>query len=115
MGAIAVYAMIAFAAGSLYQGLDVLEDGPLFDGINEAGDYLYFSIVTLTTVGYGDVTPTEVISKRLAEVEAFAGQIFLITLVARLVSLWGKPLRSASTQEPSPQERPPSARGQSQP
>lgn len=92
LGAIAVYAMIGFAMASLYQGLDILQDETLFEGITGQGDYLYFALITLTTVGYGDVTPIEDISKRLAEVEAFAGQIFLITLVARLVSLWGKPL-----------------------
>lgn len=94
-GAIAVYAMIGFAMASLYRGLDILQDGALFDGITDDGDYLYFALITLTTVGYGDVTPMADISKRLAEVEAFVGQIFLITLVARLVSMWGKPLRAS--------------------
>jgi voltage-gated potassium channel Kch len=49
--------------------------------------------VTLTTVGYGDITAASDIAKRLVVVEAFIGQVFLITLVARLVSLWGKRLR----------------------
>jgi voltage-gated potassium channel Kch len=57
------------------------------------GDYTYFSFVTLTTVGYGDITAASDIAKRLVVVEAFIGQVFLITLVARLVSLWGKRLR----------------------
>lgn len=97
LGAIAIYAMIGFVMASLYRGLDILQDGTLFDGITDDGDYLYFAVITLTTVGYGDVTPMVDISKRLAEVEAFAGQIFLITLVARLVSVWGRPLRDTET------------------
>ena len=96
-GAIAVYAMIGFAMASLYRGLDILQDGTLFDGITDDGDYLYFALITLTTVGYGDVTPVADVSKRLAEVQAFGGQIFLITLVARLVSVWGQPLRSSQS------------------
>lgn len=93
MGALSVYVMIGFAAGVLYWGLDVLQDRTLYEGITSDGDYLYFAIITLTTVGYGDVTPIADVSKRLAEFEALAGQIFLITLVARLVSLWGLPIR----------------------
>jgi voltage-gated potassium channel Kch len=55
------------------------------------GDYTYFSFVTLTTVGYGDVTAASDLAKRLVVVEAFVGQVFLIVLVARLVALWGSP------------------------
>ena len=57
------------------------------------GDYVYFSFVTLTTVGYGDITPATELAKRLAVVEAFVGQVFLIVLVARLVTLWGRRVR----------------------
>ncbi len=57
------------------------------------GDYLCFSFVTLTTVGYGDLTAASDLAERLVVVEAFLGQVFIITLVARLVSLWGNPLR----------------------
>jgi voltage-gated potassium channel Kch len=49
--------------------------------------------VTLTTVGYGDITAAGDLAKRLVVVEAFVGQVFLITLVARLVALWGQPLK----------------------
>jgi voltage-gated potassium channel Kch len=48
-------------------------------------------------VGYGDITPATDLAKRLAVIEMFVGQVFLITLVARLVSLWGKPLERAET------------------
>ena len=94
MGGVAAYALFAFAMASVYHGLDLLSDGRFLDGAASAGDYTYFSFVTLTTLGYGDITPATEIAKRLAVVEAFVGQVFVITLVARLVSLWGKPLRS---------------------
>lgn len=93
MGGVAAYALFAFAMASGYHGLDLLSDAHFLDGVARAGDYTYFSFVTLTTLGYGDITPSTEIAKRLAVVEAFAGQVFVITLVARLVSLWGKPLR----------------------
>lgn len=48
---------------------------------------IYFSYVTLTTVGYGDVTPVMPTARMLAVCEAMLGQIFLIVLVARLVGL----------------------------
>lgn len=93
MGGVAAYALFAFAMASVYHGLDLLSDGRFLDGAARPGDYTYFSFVTLTTLGYGDITPATEIAKRLAVVEAFVGQVFVITLVARLVSLWGKPLR----------------------
>ena len=54
--------------------------------------WVYFSFITLTTVGFGDITPISELAKRLVVIEAFVGQVFLITLVARLVSLWGLPI-----------------------
>ncbi|MEM8845029.1 MAG: ion channel [Pseudomonadota bacterium] len=50
-------------------------------------DLLYFSIVTLTTLGYGDITPLSPQAKSLATVEALIGQIYLTVLIARLVGL----------------------------
>lgn len=47
----------------------------------------YFSIVTLTTLGYGDITPRSRVAQQLAILEALLGQIFLVVLVARLVGL----------------------------
>jgi hypothetical protein len=48
---------------------------------------LYFSFVTLTTLGYGDILPVEPLARTLAWLEAVAGQIYLTVLVARLVGL----------------------------
>jgi voltage-gated potassium channel Kch len=46
----------------------------------------YFSFVTLTTVGYGDVTPLSPAARALATLEALSGQIYLAVTLARLVS-----------------------------
>jgi hypothetical protein len=50
-------------------------------------DSLYFSYVTLTTVGYGDIIPISRATRTLAWMEAVTGQIYLIVLVARLVAV----------------------------
>ncbi|HEU5112683.1 MAG TPA: ion channel [Acidimicrobiia bacterium] len=94
MGGVAAYALIAFVMAAVFHSLQYFTGTDALNGIVDTGDYIYFSFVTLTTVGYGDITPATELAKRLAVVEAFVGQVFLITLVARLVSLWGRPLRS---------------------
>ena len=48
---------------------------------------MHFSFVTLTTLGYGDITPVSHLARTLAWLEAAFGQIYLVVLVARLVSL----------------------------
>ncbi len=93
MGGVAAYALIGFVMASVFHGSDLLFDEAFLDGAVSAGDYTYFSFITLTTVGYGDITPASDLAKRLVVVEAFVGQVFIITLVARLVSLWGAPAR----------------------
>ena len=49
---------------------------------------LYFSFVTLTTLGYGDITPTSPAARMLAVVEAIMGQLYIAVLVARLVGAY---------------------------
>lgn len=91
MGGIAAYALIAFAMASVFHGLDVFTADFALNGLGEDGDYVYFSFVTLTTLGFGDIAPVSALAKRLVVIEAFVGQVFVITFVARLVALWGKP------------------------
>ena len=56
-------------------------------GTEGSASALYFSYVTLTTLGYGDITPATVEARMLCTVEAIAGQLYLAVLVARLVGL----------------------------
>ena len=53
-------------------------------------DFLYFSFVTLTTTGYGDLTAATDVGRSLAITEALFGQIFLVTVVALIVSHIGR-------------------------
>jgi hypothetical protein len=52
------------------------------------GDILFFSFTTLTTTGYGNLVPAGQPGRMFAGLEMLMGQIFLVTLVAGLVSLW---------------------------
>jgi voltage-gated potassium channel len=53
-------------------------------------DMFYFSFVTLATLGYGDIVPLSPSARGLAILEAIIGQMYLVVVVARLVSLYGK-------------------------
>ncbi len=51
----------------------------------------YFSFVTLSTVGYGDITPVSKVARMLAAMEAMTGLLYVAVLIARLVSLYSSP------------------------
>jgi Ion channel len=61
--------------------------GPLQDNLAVAGNLIYFSFVTLTSVGYGDIVPLHPFARGLSNVEAIIGQLYPATLLARLVTL----------------------------
>jgi hypothetical protein len=90
LGAISVYMIFGLLFTSLYVIIDRLQAGAFF--INEAashtGDYIFFSFTTLTTTGYGNLVPAAQPGKMFAGLEMLLGQIFLVTLIAGLVSLW---------------------------
>jgi hypothetical protein len=87
-GALSAYLMIGLIFASWYAALQTIGNGTLFAGTRDAnGKTLqYFSFITLTTTGYGDFVPATDIARAVAVLEALIGQIFLATLVARLVS-----------------------------
>ena len=85
-----------FAA--FYAAIYHLTHSPFFANNQPASTqtFQYFSFVTLTTLGYGDFTAVQNGGRAVAVLEALAGQVFLATLVARLVSAYRTPLRQAS-------------------
>lgn len=91
-GAVAVYLLIGTTWAVTYGVLEKLQPGS-FAGLSEIGGsnwvhFLYFSLTTLTTLGYGDVTPVSAPAQIWANFEAIAGVLYLTILVARLVSLY---------------------------
>jgi hypothetical protein len=78
----------------LYTGIGNAMSHPFFAQQQHAtsADYQYFSFVTLTTTGYGDLTAAGNLGRSFAVLEALTGQIYLVTIVALLVSnLRGRP------------------------
>jgi len=98
VGAICVYLMIGLLFTFLYLGVNGVHPNFFKQGAeSEPSIYLYFSYITMTTVGYGDFTPGSAVPRVLVVLEALLGQIFLVTAVARLVSLYS---RAPSSEEP---------------
>jgi hypothetical protein len=87
-GAVCVYVLIGLVFVFLYGALAQLGSGNFFaqgtDGTRSLR--LYFSYVTLATLGYGDYTPAGSLGRTLAVVEALFGQLYLVTVIAVLVS-----------------------------
>ena len=92
-GAIDVYVILGLIFSSLYRSIADIGGTPFFVQTNHASanQFLYFSFATLTTVGYGDLTAATNFGRSVVVIEALMGQIFLVTLVARLVSLMARP------------------------
>jgi hypothetical protein len=93
LGAICIYILIGMVWASLYSAMGALDSRPFFDQIEKqettTADYLYFSYVTQTTVGYGDLTAARNVGRALAVLEALIGQLYLVTVVALLVGRLG--------------------------
>ena len=90
LGALCTYVLLGLLFAFAYLALDAISDGPFFvqPGLHKESEYLYFSFVTLTTLGFGDLSPAVGLPQALTALEALVGSVFLVTLVARLVTLW---------------------------
>jgi Ion channel len=90
LGAISVYTVLGLLFGFAYEAIARIQSTPFFEGVAHThhGDFLFFSYTTLTTTGYGNLVPAGQPGEMIAGIEMLMGQIFLVTLVAGLVSLW---------------------------
>jgi hypothetical protein len=100
LGAICAYMLIGMVFGFVY-GLIGRVDPPFFAdrGPTDQFDYFYFSYACLTTLGFGDFVSRGDLGRSLSVLEAVLGQIFLVTLIARLVSLFKPPPRDTKSSE----------------
>jgi hypothetical protein len=102
LGAISVYLIFGLLFTSLYVVIDKLQAGSFFEPARElqTGDYVFFSFTTLTTTGYGNLVPGGQPGKMFSVLEMLVGQIFLVTLIAGLVSVWrpGRRVRGEQTE-----------------
>jgi hypothetical protein len=85
-GAIAAYLLLGLAWASAYEWI-ALRDPRAFSGGDGPMQWTYYSLVTLTTMGYGDITPIAPVAQSLAVAEAITGQMYIAILISRLVAL----------------------------
>ncbi|WP_265581559.1 potassium channel family protein [Methanofollis aquaemaris] len=91
-GAISVYLIMGLTWALAYQFMDEIQPGSFaYDtgtgpgGVLSLMDYVYFSFVTITTLGYGDIYPLSPVAESAASFEAVTGTIYIAVLIARLV------------------------------
>ena len=96
-GVLCLYLLVGLLFGVGFGVVEELSNEPFFvTGEARADDFLYYSFSTLTTVGYGDLVAATDLGRSLSITEALIGQIYLVTVVAVIVSN----LRPASHQAP---------------
>lgn len=87
-GALCAYLLVGIAFGSLYRTVDLFDHQAFSVPLKDSATY--FSFVTLTTTGFGDITATSDVARSFVMLEAVIGQVLLVTLVARFVSTLGQ-------------------------
>ena len=95
LGALCAYLYIGAWYAYLYRTMSILSNAPFFaqPGSDDGLNYMYFSFVTLTTVGYGDLSPAYGAGRMLAASEAIVGQLYLVSVVALVVSAFGRRMK----------------------
>ncbi|HEX3562415.1 MAG TPA: potassium channel family protein [Solirubrobacterales bacterium] len=89
-GGLCLYLIVGLFFGSAFAAIEEIGGHAFFHQLtaaqSETNDFLYFSFTTLTTVGYGDLTAASNFGRSLAITEALIGQIYLVTVVAVIIS-----------------------------
>ena len=90
LGALAAYLLFGMAFAFSYRFIGEVQSEPFFgvDGKGTVAQDLFFSFVTLTTTGYGNLVPEDNPGQTIAVLEALLGQLFLVTAVAKFVNIW---------------------------
>ncbi len=88
MGALTVYLLAGLVFGFSYGVMDAIAGSPVLShiGSDKHAEEVYFSFITLTTVGYGDIAPVAAAARMTSVLEALFGQLYLVTIVAVIVS-----------------------------
>ncbi len=99
-GALSAYLITGLMFAAAYAAMEHLGRAPFFADHQPATTqtFQYFSFTTLTTLGYGDFTAAGNAGRAIAVMEALTGQVFLATLVARLVSAYRSPAEQRNPQ-----------------
>ena len=88
-GSIVAYLLLGVIFTYVFHAVYLFNGPSSFNNINNSGlrEFLYFSLTSLTTMGYGDITPVHPLARSLANFEALLGQLYPAILIARLVSM----------------------------
>jgi hypothetical protein len=90
LGVLCIYLLLGLFFGGLHQLLGAFIN-PYVNGASNppsSSDMLYFSVITLTTVGFGDITPVSEVARAVTVIEALTGQLYLVSVVAAVVGGW---------------------------
>lgn len=115
-GAVSAFLFVGLAFACIAESL-VLRDPAAYttpNGDTSFSSMLYYSFVTIATLGYGDIVPVSNTARSFATMESVMGQIYLVTIVARLVSLLGVRRITTTVAAPAPAAPPTEAEPQSQ-
>jgi len=109
LGAICIYVLLGMLWAFTFATIAAFQSAPFFAQESHAtvADFQYFSFVTLTTTGYGDLTAAEGAGRAVAVLEALVGQLYLVTVIAVIVSRMARlPRRAAKSEGGAPPEAP---------
>lgn len=108
-GAICIYLLMAAAFADIYLLIEEFspksfgcstELCPHGEAVFRSGTHLYYSLITMATVGYGDITPIQPLAAMIAALEAIIGQMYVGIVIARLVGL--HLMETTDSQPPKP-------------
>lgn len=90
-GVLSIYMLLGYAFGLVFHVIGELSSAAFFAGgaAENGANFLYFAFVTMTTVGYGDLAPADGLGRAFAIALALTGQVYLVTVVALIVSNLG--------------------------
>jgi len=96
LGVLCVYLLLALLFASMNQVLGAFSTHYLRGASSPPteSDLLYFSVITMATVGYGDITPATEVARAVSVLEALTGQLYLVSVVAIVVGAWKRPRRN---------------------
>ncbi len=105
-GAVSVYLLIGFGFALYYVLLEILHPGSFYiddahnlNNLIDWFDVVYFSFTTLTTLGYGDMTPVTAMARIVSIIEAILGVMYLAILIARFVGIFIAQAMASSKEE----------------
>ena len=92
LGALCIYVLLGMFWAFTFAAIGAFDSDPFFvqEPSPTSASYLYFAYVTMTTAGYGDLTASGNLGRAFAVLDALLGQLYLVTIVALLVSQLGK-------------------------